>query len=101
MIYASTAILRSEDPRPLGVFDTPVYTDRKVFCTERNVSAHMRYEAGAHGPDLAAILKLSARDEYRGERVCIYRGVEYIVENPYPTPDGGIELTLAKKGAVS
>lgn len=101
MIVASTAILRSEDPRPLGVFDTPVPTDRTVYCTERNVSARMRYEAGAHGPDLAVILKLSLRDEYQGERICIYRGVQYVVENPYPTPDGGIELTLAKKGAVS
>lgn len=99
MIHSDIAILRAEGPRPLGVFETPATTDRTVYCTERGITDAARWEARSHGVDLAVTLKLAAEAEYRGERTCIYKGVEYTVETVKPISDGGILLTLARKGA--
>ena len=99
MIHSDIAILRTESARPLGVFETPETRDRTVYCIERNVTDATKWEARSHGVELAVQLKLAAEAEYQGERICIYKNVEYTVDGVKPLSDGGILLTLARKGA--
>lgn len=97
---ANVVQLISETPGTAGVFDTVVPATRKVYCTVRSVSYRERYEAVAHGLRPELIVKLADVKEYRGEPRCVLEGYEYTILHDYLLPDGGIELTLERKGAA-
>lgn len=93
---ANVAVLHRDDPQPLGVFETPVTRDRKVYCTVRSVSYRQRYEAMAHDMDPVCIIRLAAPEEYQDEQRCTLEGQTYRVRDPYLTGDG-LELTLYRE----
>lgn len=91
--------LIDESPKPQGVFDDATRTERTVYCTVRSVTYHERYEAASHGLRPELVAKLADTLEYRGERRCELEGTEYTVLHEYLTQDGGVELTLERRGA--
>lgn len=92
--------LHADSPQPLGVFETPVPADRKVYCTVRSVSYRERYEAESHGLRPEIVVKLADAAEYGGELRCTVEGKEYRVMRDYLLPDGGVELTLERRGCA-
>lgn len=97
---ADVLTLLGDDVQPLGVLEDPVPQSRKVFCTVRSVGYRERYEAEAHGRRPEIAVKLAVPEEYRGESRCLIGGREYRVIRDYLLPDGGLELTLERKGAA-
>lgn len=93
---ANVAVLHTDATQPLGVFDTPTTTDRKVYCTVRSVSYRQRYEAMAHDLDPVCIIRLAIPEEYQGELRATLDGKTYRVSDPYLTGDG-LELTLYRE----
>ena len=96
---ANILTLIAETPQPLGVADPAAPDERTVYCTTRSVSWRERYEADAHGLRPEVAVKLAAPEEYNGETLCLLEGKEYRIIRDYLTPDGGIELTLERRGA--
>lgn len=98
---ANVAVLHQDAPQPMGVFDTPVTTDRTVYCTVRSVNYRERYEAAAHGLRPEIVIRLADAAEYQDEPRCTIEGVEYRVMHPWANPkDGSVELTLERRGAA-
>lgn len=95
---ANVLTLKAESPQPAGVLEPKTTEDRTVYCTVRSVSYRERYEAQAHGLRPEIIVKLADPEEYRGESLCEIEGVPYRVLHEYLTRDGGIELTLERRG---
>ena len=93
---ANVAVLHLDGPQPLGVFETPVTRDRKVYCTVRSVSYRQRYEAMAHDLDPVCIIHLAAPEEYQGEHRATIGGETYRISDPYLSGDG-LELTLYRE----
>ena len=101
MIRASTVTLLTGAPEPRGVFQTPVETEREVYCEVMSVGMKETYEAMASG--YAPEMKLVLRDyaEYQGERRCIFEGVRYRVLRTYIRNDYGIELVLEREEGLA
>lgn len=97
---ANVLTLIAEQTHPLGVFEDPSPTERTVYCTVRSVSYHERYEAASHGLRPELIVKLADPLEYGGESRCRIDGTDYTVLHEYLTKDGGVELTLERRGAT-
>jgi len=95
---ANVLTLIAEEAQPLGVFEAPARESRTVYCTVRSVTYRERYEAAAHGLRPELIVKLADVKEYRGERLCALEGMEYRVLHDYLLADGGVELTLERRG---
>jgi hypothetical protein len=97
---ANVLKLINDAVQPLGVFEPSQTEERTVYCTVRSVSYKERYEAASHGLRPELIVKLADTLEYNGERRCVLDEKEYTVMHEYLTQDGGVELTLARKGAA-
>jgi SPP1 family predicted phage head-tail adaptor len=96
MVRADVVILLGEDPKAHGVFDAPELTERKVYCEVKSVSQTEAYQARATGLNPEYRLVLSHSFEYKGEKRCRFRDVEYEIIRTYVNESDGIELTIQR-----
>lgn len=95
MMKADTLTLIAEAV-PRGVNDSPLESERTVFCTVRSVGMRENYEALAHGLHPELVFVLTQDFEYQGEQRCRYNGVYYDIIRTYVTEADGIELTAQR-----
>lgn len=96
MVRADIVTLLAEEPGAHGVYD-PVYREgRKVYCEVRSVSQTETYQARASGLAPEYKLRLSHSFEYRGEKLCDFRGQRYEIIRTYVDETDGIELTVQR-----
>lgn len=96
MVRKKICYLISESSKARGVFQEPETEERKRFCTERSVTRNEYYNAENVGIRPEIVLKLSRASEYQKELTLRYQGQVYDIIRNYETPDGGIELTIAR-----
>ena len=101
MIRASVVTLIKASPEPRGVFDTPVETERQVYCDVASVGMRETYEAMASGYAPEIKLVLSDYAEYQGERKCLFEGVRYRILRTYVRDDLRIELVLEREEGLA
>ena len=95
---AGVAYLITRKPEARGVLDTPTETARKVYCTEKSVSLSETYQAKASGFAPEIRLKLTQRFEWKGEDLCLYKGIRYNIIRPFSEEKAdGAELTLERE----
>ena len=99
MIRSSTVTLLAGAPTPRGVFQTPVETEREVFCDVASVGMRETYEAMASGYMPEIKLVLSDYAEWQGERRCLFEGVRYRILRTYIRDDARMELVLEREEA--
>ena len=98
MIKAGIAWLIRRLPEARGVLDEYTEKKRKVYCTEKSVSQTESYQARAEGFKPEIRLKLAQSFEWKGEDICIYKGVRYRIIRPYSDEKAdGAELTLERE----
>ena len=93
MLHADVLDLISESPTAHGVFDQKTETRRRVLCTIRSVGMNESYIARGQGLAPEFVFQLTHSFEYKGEKRCIYHGVEYRIIRTYITESDGIEIT--------
>lgn len=96
MVRADVVILYGETPRAHGVLDDPILTSRTVYCEVKSVSQTEAYQARATGLNPEYRLVLSHSFEYKGEKLCMFRGIQYNIIRTYVTESDGIELTVQR-----
>jgi len=96
MVRADVVTLVAESPEAHGVLDPPVLTTRKVYCTVKSIGQNEAYQAKGIGLNPEYKLVLSHSFEYRGEKLCQFRGVNYAIIRTYMDEKDGIELTLER-----
>lgn len=92
MTFPDVLILVAES-QPHGVYDTPVETQRQVYCTVRSVGMTEAYTAMSNGLHPTFVFDLTDYTDYQGEKVCIYNGVRYRIVRTYRN-NQSIELTV-------
>lgn len=98
MIRADVIYLLSENPGSHGVFDTPTYTERIVYCTVRSVGMTEFYRAHEQGLEPSIVFVLTDAADYEGERLIRWGDVYYKVIRTYV--DGlAIEITCEEAEA--
>lgn len=83
------------------MFDTPVETERQVYCDVASVGMRETYEAMASGYAPEIKLVLSDYAEYQGERKCLFEGVRYRILRTYVRDDYQIELVLEREEGLA
>ena len=96
MVRADTVTLLGEHPGAHGVFDAPELTRRTLYCEVKSVSQTEVYQARATGLNPEYRLVLTHSFEYRGEKLCEFRGVTWEIIRTYMTETDGIELTIQR-----
>lgn len=96
MVRADVVILLEEDPKAHGVLDDPILTSRTVYCEVKSVSQTEAYQARATGLNPEFRLVLSHSFEYKGEKLCMFRGIQYNIIRTYVNESDGIELTVQR-----
>lgn len=96
MVRADVVELLGEQPGAHGVFDTPLLNARKVYCDVRSVGQTEIYQARANGLNPEYKLRLSHSFEYKGEKLCDFRGVRYAIIRTYMDEKDGIELIIQR-----
>ena len=72
MMGADVLYLVAETPGNHGVFDKPVETARKVFCTVKSVGWSEFYTAKQNGLAPSIIFVLADYAEYKGEKIALW-----------------------------
>lgn len=96
MVRKRICYLIEETTKARGVFQEPETEEKKRFCTERSVTRSEYYNAENVGIQPEIVLKLTRASEYGKELRLRYQGQIYDIIRNYETPDGGIELTIAR-----
>jgi SPP1 family predicted phage head-tail adaptor len=96
MVRKRICWLIEETTKARGVFEAPVTVEKKRFCTEQSVTRSEYYSAENVGIRPEIVLKLSRASEYQKELTLRYQGQIYDIIRNYETPDGGIELVIAR-----
>lgn len=96
MVRADVVILYGENPRAHGVLEPPILTSRTVYCEVKSVSQTEAYQARATGLNPEYRLVLSHSFEYKDEKRCRFRDVEYEIIRTYVNESDGIELTIQR-----
>lgn len=96
MVRADVVILLGEDPKAHGVLDDPILTTHTVYCEVKSVSQTEAYQARATGLNPEYRLVLSHSFEYKGEKLCEFRGIQYNIIRTYVNESDGIELTVQR-----
>lgn len=96
MVRADVVTLLGEDPKAHGVFDAPELTEREVYCEVKSVSQTEAYQARATGLNPEYRLVLSHSFEYKGEKLCDFRGIRYSIIRTYVNESDGVELTVQR-----
>lgn len=96
MVRADVVELIGELPGAHGVFDPPMQNYRKVYCEVRSISQTEAYQARATGLNPEYKLRLSHTFEYKGEKLCDFRGARYSIIRTYMDEKDGIELTIQR-----
>lgn len=81
-----------EDPKAHGVGENPTLTGREVYCLVRSVGMTERYQAMANGFNPSLVFTLRDAEDYRGEKILIYKKIFMRVVRTYKT-GRGIEIT--------
>lgn len=66
--------LLAESPQAHGVFDPPTETPRAVTATLRHIELEEGFAAASHKLRPVYVLVLDREADYRGEKICLYRG---------------------------
>ena len=102
MIRDDVCYLVLETPGTHGVFDTPIKTERMVYCTVRSVSSADFWRAYENGLEPTMVFVLSDFIDYQGERLIRYgEGAAaryYKVLRTY-AKDREFEITVMEAGA--
>ena len=88
--------LIGELPGAHGVLDPPLLNYRKAYCEVRRISQTETYQARATGLNPEYKLRLSHTFEYKGEKLCDFRGHRYEIIRTYMDEKDGIELTIQR-----
>ena len=96
MIRAGVVYLISEVPKAHGIFDMPGEVTRKAYCTKKSVGQTEVYQAHAAGLNPELKLILAHAFEYKGEKLCEYKGERYKILRTYRTETDSIELTVQR-----
>lgn len=96
MVRADVVTLVAETPEAHGVLEPPTLSTRKVYCTVKSIGQSEAYQAKGIGLNPEFKLVLSHSFEYRGEKLCVFRGVNYAIIRTYMDEKDGIELTLER-----
>ena len=85
-------------PEARGVLDQASETRRKTYCEEKSLSMSEVYQARASGFAPTIRLVLPQDFEYRGEKICEYKGERYKIIRDYRDEKTGdsTELTLER-----
>ena len=94
MICDDVCYLITETPGTHGVFDTPTYTEREVFCSVRSVSSADFWRAYQQGVEPQFVFVLSDPIEYEGERMLRYGSTRFRVVRTYTNSHNEIEITV-------
>lgn len=73
-------------------------SERTVMCEVHSVTRQEFFEAGRNGLNPEFQMTVFA-DDYEGERVCKYKGLQYGIYRTYRTGDW-IELYIERKGGL-
>ena len=98
MMKADVITLVKETSQTRGVHETATRSEREVMCTVRSVTRSEFYAAYNAGVDPMYVFELALAEDYEGERLIIYHGVEYSVIRTYVTEADGIEITVQRRG---
>ena len=96
MVRADVVELIGELPGAHGVLDPPMLNYRKLYCEVRSISQNESYQARATGLNPEYKLRLSHTFEYKGEKLCDFRGRRYSIIRTYMDEKDGIELTIQR-----
>lgn len=96
MVRADVVTLIAEDPKAHGVLEEPTLTTRTVYCTVRSITQSEAYQAKGIGLNPEYRLVLSHSFEYRGEKLCDFKGTRYEIIRTYMDENDGIELTIQR-----
>lgn len=97
MVRADVCELIAENPKAHGIFDDPVETTRKVYCTVRSVGQTETYEAKAAGLNPELKLILAHAFEYKGEKLVEFHDERWRIIRTYINEADGIELTIQRE----
>ena len=98
MQKADVITLVKEVKKTRGVHEAATRTERDVMCTVRSVTRSEFYSAYNAGIDPVYIFDLALAEDYAGERLIIYQGIEYNVVRTYVNEADGIEITVQRRG---
>ena len=98
MLKADVITLVKETQQTRGVHEAAIRTEREVMCTVQSVTRNEFYAAYNVGVDPEYVFVLALAEDYEGERLIIFRGVEYTVVRTYVTDADGIEITVQRRG---
>ena len=100
MLRADVIYLITETPGGHGWFDSPVYTEKMVYCTVRSVGMTEYYRAHAQGLEPSVVFALTDEGDYDGERILRWGSKYYRVVRTY-TDGLSIELTCEEIAPVA
>lgn len=98
MLKADVITLVKETQQTRGVHEAAVRTEREVMCTVQSVTRSEYYAAYNVGIDPELVFVLALAEDYEGERLIIFHGIEYNVVRTYVTDADGIEITVQRRG---
>ena len=98
MQRADVITLIKETQQTRGVHEAATQSEREVMCTVRSVTRSEYYAAYNAGVDPVFVFELALAEDYEGERLIRYKGLEYSVVRTYVTEADGIELTVQRRG---
>lgn len=94
MMRQDVLCLVAEDPAAHGIFAVTTETNRFVYCTVRSVGSAEYYRALEQDLHPTFVFVLADYVEYKGEKICLFKGTRYRIVRTYVTPQQTIELTV-------
>lgn len=85
--------LISEEPYH-GIFDDGDKASREVMCEVRSIGMKETYEALSNGLVPSFVFILSQPEEYKDEKIILYKGKRYEVLRTYINKGDCIEITV-------
>ena len=90
--------LITETQQTRGVHEAATQTEREVMCTVRSVTRSEFYSALNAGVDPVYVFELALAEDFNGERLIRYHGLDYSVVRTYVNEADGIEITVQRRG---
>ena len=98
MLKADVITLVKETEQTRGVHESAIRTEREVMCTVQSVTRSEFYAAQNVGVDPELVFVLTLSEDYEGERLIVFHGIEYRVVRTYVTEADSIEITVQRRG---
>ena len=96
MLRADVIDLIRETRSGHGVHEAVTEEARTCWCTVQSVSRSEYYTALNAGIRPEYVFRLALAEDYRNERIVLFRGQKYRVIRTYVTEDDGIEITVER-----